>query len=971
MNLENSHYDAFISYRHCELDKFVAKTLHRELENFKLPEKLIKEGKGNGKRRITRVFRDQEELPLTSDLAEPITNALRNSEYLIVICSKRLPESIWCRREVETFIKLHGREKVFAVLIDGRSHESIPDAILWEDREYKDTEGNIQIEHIPVEPLAADIRAKSKREMKQKLKDEILRLVAPMFDVSFDDLRQRHHERKVKRILSVSVGLSSLFLAFGAVSTAMALRIHSQAERIVMQNEQIEGQYWEAMAREEQLTAQQTDDLLTHGHRKEAIEKLLQVMPATLENPDKPYDVSAEYALNRAMFQYYNNRTYEPYEYIALEATIKYIELSPEQGKLLVCDESNCITVWDTETKKQLLELEGFNYETYASKICDYYFINENQFLYYDDKSIYLYDLTKDMVVMTYDKEFGRPRLAYNHDKSAMACAVGDCISVYEIQSGRLLYQEYVTEETSIEDSVCFAKDGKSFYYAEVPGSYYDGESNSSIVKVDTDSWSVVSRLNIDGNMINDIKEDHGTVYVTGMTFSGDYLVDPCSRIYAFDETLHSALWQVDSHWGVLNQIFLSSEQKNEIVAVESYGELVFFNAEDGTLCMNHSSGDEIVAMLATGDHHENYAAIESSGRLFVSAANINSVFEMHWVDFQSDDILCFEFGKKNCYEVSANSTEILIYTTACQDEWEAFREVSGSISDIQVNNEQDRLLLTETNSEGIKYTLLNKTTNEVIAENMVSGTGIEITFVGDQAQYFAVIASDITLFDVKDGKQVKKIPLYDGDGEILDKSYFSYKLLQNGRYLVNLNYSKVTIYDVLTGEIVFYDADMPFDYGESAAIAEDMSRYACYSEDDKAILIYDMEKKAVSAKLPVKAGMVYRVAFAPDGKAIMVEDREYRVQVYDIEKLEVIQEFEVAGAIKNITMLNDEYIVANDGVAYWVNADFEVKAMIENYLCTDISEKRFFLGRYGNVSTVPILTYEELVKGAMEELDK
>ena len=37
MNLTEKKYDAFISYRHSELDQFVAVTLHKELENFRIP----------------------------------------------------------------------------------------------------------------------------------------------------------------------------------------------------------------------------------------------------------------------------------------------------------------------------------------------------------------------------------------------------------------------------------------------------------------------------------------------------------------------------------------------------------------------------------------------------------------------------------------------------------------------------------------------------------------------------------------------------------------------------------------------------------------------------------------------------------------------------------------------------------------------------------------------------------------------
>ena len=132
MNLQEIKYDAFISYRHSELDQFVAVNLHKELEAFKLPKVIRKQlqAKGIDKKKIERVFRDRDELPITNNLADPITNALRNSEFLLVICSPRLKESLWCRKEIETFISMHGREKIFAVLIEGEPAESFPDELL-------------------------------------------------------------------------------------------------------------------------------------------------------------------------------------------------------------------------------------------------------------------------------------------------------------------------------------------------------------------------------------------------------------------------------------------------------------------------------------------------------------------------------------------------------------------------------------------------------------------------------------------------------------------------------------------------------------------------------------------------------------------------------------------------------------------------------------------------------------------------
>ena len=71
-------YDAFISYRHTELDKFAAENLHRQMEAFRLPGKLS--DSTEGRTRITRVFRDRDELPLTNSLEDNITEALRESE---------------------------------------------------------------------------------------------------------------------------------------------------------------------------------------------------------------------------------------------------------------------------------------------------------------------------------------------------------------------------------------------------------------------------------------------------------------------------------------------------------------------------------------------------------------------------------------------------------------------------------------------------------------------------------------------------------------------------------------------------------------------------------------------------------------------------------------------------------------------------------------------------------------------------
>ena len=88
--METYQYKAFISYRHTEPDASIAKKLHTMIENYAIPGNIQKT---LGIRKMGRVFRDQEELPLSQDLGADIHKALENSEWLIAICSPRYLES--------------------------------------------------------------------------------------------------------------------------------------------------------------------------------------------------------------------------------------------------------------------------------------------------------------------------------------------------------------------------------------------------------------------------------------------------------------------------------------------------------------------------------------------------------------------------------------------------------------------------------------------------------------------------------------------------------------------------------------------------------------------------------------------------------------------------------------------------------------------------------------------------------------
>ena len=194
---------------------------------------------------IFRVFRDREELS-TKDLSTMIEEAIANSKNLIVICSKRTSLSPWCRKEVQLFKKTHGVNNIIPVLIEGEPDEAFIDELKNLKTTFINSE-NVE-EEKNIELLAADIRPDevkspsfkgyeileyskdpklnelTKKSLDILKKSEIYRIVASMLNVNYGDLKLRHQERYLKRIIYTSVAASIAMLIFVVSVTTLYLK---------------------------------------------------------------------------------------------------------------------------------------------------------------------------------------------------------------------------------------------------------------------------------------------------------------------------------------------------------------------------------------------------------------------------------------------------------------------------------------------------------------------------------------------------------------------------------------------------------------------------------------------------------------------------------------------------------------------------------------------------------------------------
>jgi hypothetical protein len=207
-------YDAFISYRHVERDRKWAAWLIDALERYRVPKNLQDKGLPP---RLRKVFRDEDEVPASSDLNDQIKDALAASRFLIVICSAFTPRSKWVEREIEIFNELGRGDQVLALLTEGEPGDSFPSAMLVRHRRVVDPDGTTRIVKEDKEPLAADVRPRKGQSAEELKRLALLRLVATILGVKFDDLRQREQERERHGKLVWAAAAAALVVVIGGL----------------------------------------------------------------------------------------------------------------------------------------------------------------------------------------------------------------------------------------------------------------------------------------------------------------------------------------------------------------------------------------------------------------------------------------------------------------------------------------------------------------------------------------------------------------------------------------------------------------------------------------------------------------------------------------------------------------------------------------------------------------------------------
>jgi eukaryotic-like serine/threonine-protein kinase len=229
-------YRAFISYSH--RDKGWAQWLHRALETYRVPRRLVGQRTSAGvvPRRLIPIFRDRDELASSSDLGHKVEQALRDSANLIVICSPAAAASHWVSEEVRTFRRLGRGERIFCLIVAGEPNAG-DDASAQEclSAALRPPPPGDDRQPAGSEPIAADVRPDKDGKRNARLK-----LIAGLLDLELDQLRRREQQRRIRRLTAIAALALLVMLVTGLLAIDAVIARHA-AERRQKQAEALVG----------------------------------------------------------------------------------------------------------------------------------------------------------------------------------------------------------------------------------------------------------------------------------------------------------------------------------------------------------------------------------------------------------------------------------------------------------------------------------------------------------------------------------------------------------------------------------------------------------------------------------------------------------------------------------------------------------------------------------------------------------
>ncbi len=802
---QEKEYFAFISYKSEDVEW--ATWLQHELEHYHLPASF--NGRTDVPQELRPVFRDIDELS-AGNLPEQIKKALANSQNLIVICSPQAAESPWVNEEVETFISLGRTDRIFPFIVEGNSpSDFFP----------------LALRNLPKdeERLGGDVSKKGRDAA-------FVKVVAGMLGVGFDTLWNRYEkekaeeERKQREQRDILLRVQSRFIAEKACAlveegdsyTARLLALEVLPRTLNHPNRPytIEG---EIALRQ----AVQFENSILKGH--------INIVKSAIFSPDGKRIVSASYDHTIRIWDTFSGQCL-----ITLEEQIEpvnYAVFSPDGKQILSASNDNTIRVWNSHSGQCLVAMEGHAGYVYSATFSPdgRYVVSASQ-----DDTVRIWDTFSGQCLQILKGHTGWvANASFSPDGLFVVSAASDnTIRIWEVSSGDCLHTMKGHSRTVY--TAVFSPNGK----------YIVSASQDNSIRI----WNAFN-----GHCIRLLEGHSEEVLSASYSFDGKFIVsgsrDKTVRIWDAYSGKCLQILQGFTDW--INFVSFSPDNMRVVVASE-------------TLCIRDVSATQYLKTFK-GDF---MTAFSPDGKFIVSPSDQNSI--CLW-DITTGQCLKKIHGHTNMVTSTVFSPNGKHIVSASWDNTIRVWDVSTGKCIYTLQGHTDSVTSAVVSPDG-KFIVSTSYDESVRIWELSTGKCIHtiqwgfgydntVSFSPDSKCFVSAFGMNISAWDVATGKCIRKWH---------PCSVISALFSPDGKYLVISSYGKdVLICDAITGQNL-HSLHGHSEYVNYASFSHDGKRVVSASHD-QTVRIWDTFTGLCLQVIQTDTVNVESVFFSPDDKHIVI----------------------------------------------------------------------------------------------------
>jgi WD40 repeat protein len=837
-------YDAFVSYSHA-VDGRLAPALQGALQRFSKPWYRL---------RALRVFRDNASLAANPGLWSSIEQALERSRWFVLLASPGAARSPWVAREIDTWLRRHGTERLLIAVTDG--------GLVWDDNAGAFAAGPnaalpaALLTAFEEEPRFIDLRfARTADHLSlsdARFRDVIADLAAPIHGRPKDELvgeEVRQHRRAVRLARAAAASLVILLLA------AVLGAVFAVGQRNEARDQRNEAIAQERSSRSRELAA---NSLLNLPSDPE-LSLLLSIEAAeTQATPE------AENALRQALLQSHARAVLAGHDDAVLD-----VGVSPDGRRVITGSSDRTARLWDAQTGRVAAVLRGHRNAVDGAVFSD---DGRLALTWAQDGTARVWDASSGRLVRVLrDETDPQGRLTdatFNADASLVATSnfLGDRVNIWDVTTGRRRSVLRVVPE-SIVDDVDFSPSGEELAGVTQDGhthvwSTNGGRSIAALPGHTTYAWAV--DYSSDGRHVIDASED-GTAIVWDVEAR-----EPVALLgRTGDPPLTSALFSPDGSpvlttsqdgtarlWDVAtsSMVFELSGHEDTIndAAFTSAGDFLVTASEDGTARVWEASTGRTIAELRGHRGAVTSASFSSDGRLVATSAADGTA--RIWDPWSGEPIRTFP---------PPGRREALIQT-------------------VDFSSDGRRVLAVDSEGRG---TVWAGSTGRRLADlgirpgELVIGRGG--AFSPDGSRFATYQDRNISVWDVGAGKPISRVRHTDGVQDVV--------FGPDGQLAASADWSgNVRIWEVGTGRGL---AVLDHQRNLNAFRFSPDGRLLATASQDGVVRLWDSETGRRRASLAAHAGesaegfvfFADTVDFTPDGKLLATSGDDGTVRIWDV----------------------------------------------------------------------------------------